>query len=206
MEPAAKDVVGSYPWLPGWRTGLALIYAELDNGAEARAHFEELAGQDFTDLPRDGNWLGAVALSSLVCSYLRDVRRAGALFDLLSPYADRVVVVHTGCFSLGSASTFLGVLAATLGRFDEAQRAFEKGLRANEYLRAGPMTALTLIQHAAMLTSRNGPGDALRAQELLLKASQLTHDLAMDRSTNVVMGLTQRAQALARAGASPILG
>ena len=82
MEPTARQLAGSYPWLPGWGTGLAIIYTELDREAEARAHFEELAAADFADLPRDGNWLGSIALSSLVCSYLRDVRRAGLLFDL----------------------------------------------------------------------------------------------------------------------------
>jgi signal transduction histidine kinase/tetratricopeptide (TPR) repeat protein len=202
MEPTARDLAGSYPWLPGWRTGLAVIYAELDRLAEARSHFEEVAAVDFADLPRDGNWLGSIALSSIVCHALRDVQRASVLFELLSPYEDRCIVVHAGGFCLGSAATFLGILAGTLGRFDEAQRLFDAGLRGNEALGAGPMIALTLTQHAAMLTSRNGPGDAHAAIDLLARAVTLGHELGMRHALEVAQELEGRAGSLVRVSAS----
>ena len=198
MEPTAREVVGNYPWLPGWRTGLAVIYAELDRLADARAHFEELGAVDFADLPRDGNWLGSIALTGLVAAYLRDVRRAGILFDLLAPYEDRCIVVHAGSFCLGSAATYLGILAAALGRFDEAQRLFEAGLRRNEELGARPMVAMTLTQHAALLTRRNGPGDSWAALDLLTRAGVACDDLGMEHMAEDVRELYQRAEALSQ--------
>ncbi|HLH28550.1 MAG TPA: AAA family ATPase, partial [Acidimicrobiales bacterium] len=196
LEATARQVAGSYPWLPGWRTGLAVIYMELDRPAECRDHFEELAAADFGDLPRDGNWLGSIALASLVCSYLRDVPRASLLFDLLSPYKDRCVVVHAGGLCLGSTATFLAVLAGTLGRFDEAQRLFELGRQRNETLGARPMAALTLLHHAAVLTSRNGPGDARAALDLLARASTVARDLGMANCAAQVQDLQRRTEAL----------
>lgn len=198
MEGQAKEVADRYPWLPGWRTGLAVIYAELDRQAEARAFFEELAAADFADIPRDGNWLGSIAMASFACAYLRDFRRAGLLYDLLEPYEGRCIVVHAGGFCLGSAATFLGILAATLGRFDEAGRLFEEGLERNRILRAGPMMVLTLTQHAAMLVSRNGPGDAFTALDLLGEAGDLAQAMGMRRAIEVVEGLRHRAESLMR--------
>ena len=94
------------------------------------------------------------------------------------------------------------MLAATLGRFDEAQRLFELGLRRNEELRAQPMAALTLSQHAAMLTSRNGPGDARAALHLLARALEISETLDMRRSTEVVTSLQRRAESLMRVAGS----
>lgn len=205
MEVAARELNNSYPWLPGWRTGLAVIYAEMGRIIDAREHFENLATHDFADLPRDGNWLGSVALCGLVCSFLRDSTRAATLFDLLSPYEDRCIVVHAGAFCLGSAATFLGMLAETLHRFDEAQRLFELGLKRNVALGDRPMAAMTLAHHAAMLTSRNGPGDVVAAMALLKEAGRITGELGMARTDAVVADLTRRAESLARVAGVQIL-
>ncbi len=198
MEDEAREVADRYPWLPGWRTGLAVIFSELDRPLEARAYFDELAAADFADIPRDGNWLGSMAMASLACAYLRDFRRAGLLFDLLEPYEQRCIVVHAGGFSLGSAATFLGVLAATLGRFDDATRLFEEGLARNEALGARPMAVMTLTQHAAMLVSRNGPGDAWAATDLLQRGRDLALAMDMQRAVEVIDSLQRRAESLRR--------
>lgn len=196
MEEDAREVADRYPWLPGWRTGLAVIYTELDRPVEARTYFEELAAADFADMPRDGNWLGSIAMASLACAYLGDAGRASILYGLLEPYEQRCIVVHAGGFALGSAATFLGVLAATLSRFDEAVRLFETALVRNEELGARPMTAMTLIQHAAMLTSRNGPGDASGAIDLLQRALDLAGELEMVHAGDVIGDLRRRAESL----------
>jgi hypothetical protein len=202
MEEQAKEVAGLYPWLPGWRTGLAVIYTELDRPVDARASFDELAAADFADMPRDGNWLGSIAMASVACAYLRDVRRAALLFDLLEPYEERCIVVHAGGFSLGSAASFLGILAATLGRFDEAARLFEAGLARNQALGAKPMMVLTLTQHASMLTSRNGPDDACSAVELLEQALEMATEMDMRRAVIAIGELHRRAESLRRVAGS----
>jgi signal transduction histidine kinase/tetratricopeptide (TPR) repeat protein len=202
MEAQAREMADRYPWLPGWRTGLAVIYAELDRPVEARAYFEDLAAADFADMPRDGNWLGSIAMASLACAYLRDFRRAALLYDLLEPYEQRCIVVHAGGFSLGSAATFLGILAGTLGRFEEAARLFETAMAANEALGARPMTVMTLIQHAAMLTSRNGPGDASTVIGLLERALDMAQEMDMRRAATVIDDLQRRAESLRRVAGS----
>jgi tetratricopeptide (TPR) repeat protein len=202
METQAREMADRYPWLPGWRTGLAVIYIELDRPVEARTYFEDLAAADFADMPRDGNWLGSIAMASLACAYLRDFRRAALLYDLLEPYEGRCIVVHAGGFSLGSAATFLGTLAGTLGRFEEAARLFETAMAANEALGARPMTVMTLIQHAAMLTSRNGPGDASTVIDLLRRALDMAREMDMRRAATVIEDLQRRAESLRRVAGS----
>jgi signal transduction histidine kinase/tetratricopeptide (TPR) repeat protein len=202
MEAQAREVADRYPWLPGWRTGLAVIYADMERPVEARGYFEELAAADFADLPRDGNWLGSIAMASLVCAYLRDYRRAGILYDLLQPYEQRCIVVHAGGFCLGSAATFLGILAGTLGRFEEAGRLYETAMAANAALGARPLTVMTLIHHAAMLTSRNGPGDAVAVIDLLQRAADMAEDMDMRRAIEVIEDLQRRAESLRRVAGS----
>ena len=206
MEPQARLVAGRYPWLPGWRTGLAVIYTELDRPAEARDYFDELAAAEFSDIPRDGNWLGSIAMASLACAYLRDFNRAALLYDLLEPYPERCIVVHAGGFALGSAATFLGILAGTLGRFEEAAAHFEAGLASNLALNARPAATMTLTQYASMLTSRNGPGDARVAIDLLSRASGEARSMGMRRSIEVIDELARRAQSLANVAVSEPLG
>ena len=203
LEVNAREVADRYPWLPGWRMGLAMIYAELDRGGPARDYFEELAARDFADLPRDGNWLGTLAMGTLVCAYLRDGQRAAILHDLLLDYRDQCVVVHAGGFCLGSVALFLGILDATLGRFDEAQRHFELAGKLNEKMGAAPMLALGLTQQSAMLVSRNGPGDTCAALGLLRRASDLAAELGMERLLNIVAELQGRADSLARLARDP---
>lgn len=196
MEREARKAADAYPWLPGWRTGLAVIYSELQRPVEARAAFEALAKKEFADIPRDGNWLGSMAMAAVACSYLHDVRRAATLYKLMIPYEQRCVVVHAGGFCLGSAATFLGMLAAMLGRLEEASRLFKAGLAQNEALRAGPMAVVTMTQHAAMLTSRNGPGDATAAITLSSEAMDRALAMGMGRAAEIAGALQVRAQSL----------
>lgn len=197
MESAATEVIGRFSWLPGWRTGIGIVYTEEDKRPEAEAAFEVVAGANFTDFARDGNWLGSLAMATVACAYLRDTERARRLYDLMAPYRDLCAVVYSGGFSLGSVATFLGILAATLGHHREAQAFFEQGRERNEELGALPMVAMTVTHHAAMLVARNGPGDAAAALRLLWRAEELAHKLDMGYIAQTAAKLRLRAEVLA---------
>ncbi len=61
------------------------------------------------------------ALAADLAHALDDVERAAILYDLLRPYADTNVVIGLGAVCLGSTSRYLGRLALTLGRPEQAR-------------------------------------------------------------------------------------
>ena len=125
LEPEIRDLVSEYPTRPVFRCTLLHLQTRLGRYGAAQHAFEELAADDFTFLPFDQEWLYGMSLLSETCGFLDHSASATVLYRLLGPYAD------LNCFDLpeamrGSASRYLGILAATLERWPEAVQHFEK--------------------------------------------------------------------------------
>jgi tetratricopeptide (TPR) repeat protein len=110
------------------------------------------------------------------------------LSDLLAPYSDRVVAVHS--WSLNWVSHHLGVLATGLGRFDEAEGHFQAA--ADRQLRLGTPAWLahTRYEWARMLLARRASGDMEQAREMLGQALSTARDLGLgnvERRTAALM-------------------
>jgi len=181
MEADLKRFSRDYPALGLVGYVLPWLYSELGREADARAEFDHLAARDFTDIPRDMNWLGALVLLSEACAFLVDGPRAARLYELLRPHAARVVVVGFGALCFGSASLYLGRLAATLSRWEDAERHFDEALGLNRRLGTRPFVAHTQHAYAAMLLARRLPGDVDAAVELLSQALTTAQALGMTR-------------------------
>jgi tetratricopeptide (TPR) repeat protein len=162
-----------------WRCVLAELDAELGREGKARATFEELAASDFTDLPFNDEWLLGMALLTQTCAFLGDSRRAAVLYERLLPFAETNVVSYIDV-TLGSVQRSLGVLAATMHRFDEATQHFDAALQMNERMGARPWVAHTRHDHAAMLRDRGAPGDREKAVELARLALASYRELGME--------------------------
>jgi hypothetical protein len=128
-------MVEQYPLIPAWRSGLAYIYRELGRAEEARKQLEVLAADDFSTIPRDGNWMVAMAILSLVCHLVDDKERAAVLYDLLSPFEEFVVLAGLPADALGSTHHFLMLLAATLRRWEDLERHAHEALTRHEEMR-----------------------------------------------------------------------
>jgi DNA-binding SARP family transcriptional activator len=181
LEPmliAATDLYGA---VPAWRGALALLYAEAGREAECRAEFERLAENDFHGLPRDGIWLTAAAYGARACAYLGDVERAAVLYEQLQPYARLNVVTGLGISCLGSVELYLGLLAATVGRWEESDRHFGSALAMHARLRSPPWSAHAQHEQARMLLARGRAGDRARARDLLATARATAEALGMTR-------------------------
>jgi DNA-binding NarL/FixJ family response regulator len=162
-----------------WRPGLALIYSELGLVQEARVEFEHLAQYDFTDLPRDGLWVTCITYLAEVCVFLQDTARAATLYHLLRPYAGRNVIVGGSVACYGAASRYLGMLATTMARWDEAEQHFQEALAMNTRTGARPWLAHTQHDYATMLLTRGEPEDQARAMILLESALTTARALGM---------------------------
>jgi DNA-binding SARP family transcriptional activator/tetratricopeptide (TPR) repeat protein len=156
---------GDSPAGAAWRTSLAFFYAELGRLEEARAELQRASAAP-ESLPRDANWLFTMSALGVTAGLLADAARAEPLYELLLPYAGRVVCTGRATDIDGASSYSLGLLAAALGRFGEAEEHFEGALRLNEAIGAPPLVARTKLRYAELLERRRSRSDVERAAEL----------------------------------------
>jgi tetratricopeptide (TPR) repeat protein len=163
-----------FPWIPRWR--YALGPAELGDVQTARDELDRYAAEGFERLPRDGLWILHVASLGEACVLAGDVRRAEELYELLLPHADDNAVSYTQQ-PFGPVALRLGMLAALLGRWPDADAHFATALARCELLGARPIRARTLIEYATVLARRGEPADRGRLEGLLDEAAHLCAEL-----------------------------
>ncbi len=95
------------------------------------------------DLPPDYQALTIPVYASVACARLGDTRRAMRLYEILEPQRDRLVTTGAGWF--GATTHFLGLLAATLRRPEEADAHFASAQRTYESLDATPWLARLIL-------------------------------------------------------------
>jgi DNA-binding SARP family transcriptional activator/tetratricopeptide (TPR) repeat protein len=179
VEPAIRDLAAEYPARPVFRCALAHLYARLGRLPEAKRALDDLGEADFSALPFDQEWLYGMSLLAETSALVGDTDSTTVLYGLLVP-SGAFNAVDVGEGFRGSVSRYLGILAAALGRCDDAQRHFEDALAMNERMGARPWLAHTQNDYAQMLLARAGPGDHERAGGLLEKAIATYRELGME--------------------------
>ena len=122
----------------------------------------------------------------LVATRLGDRPGASELYGLLAPYGDQFAFTYAGAW--GAVSHYLGLLAATLDRFDEAEAHFAAAAETHERNDMPPCLARTRCEWAAMLLQRGEPADAERASDLLDQALTTARDLGLAGVERRVVG------------------
>jgi tetratricopeptide (TPR) repeat protein len=191
LEETTKNLVERFPAIPGLRTALAFLYGEIGHESDARTQFEQVAAKNFTDMVRDQGWLGSMTNLSQVAFFLKDKERASLLYELLLPYAERNVIVGSANDCFGAVARYLGLLATTMERWDEAASHFADALAINERVHARLFVAHTQYDYATMLLTRSAQGDRTRAQSLLDQALAAAQELGMPRLEEKIISLVQ---------------
>jgi DNA-binding SARP family transcriptional activator len=178
-ELLARSVV-EYPDYELWPCAGVQTAAALGHRAESEHAFQALAKDDFAGVPFTYDaWLVGMGLLAETAASLDDVGRAAVLYRLLLPYADRIAVIYPE-LATGSVSRYLGILATTAARWDDAERHFEVALEVNQRIGARPWLAHTHADYARMLSTRDDPGDGERAIGLIRTALESYRGLDMD--------------------------
>jgi DNA-binding CsgD family transcriptional regulator/tetratricopeptide (TPR) repeat protein len=204
LEPGWRGFAERFPRMPSYRAGLMVLLLAQGREEEAREQFEIAAAAGFTDIPRDDNMLPALSCLAEVCRYLGDAPRAAVLYELSRPYADRVVVVNSATGCRGAFAMYVGLLAATLGRWDAAEAHFADALAIDERLRARPYVVLTHLHRAETLLRRDRPGDAARAEALLRQVRVSARELGMTPALEWATRLIEAGRASAPTGRVPL--
>jgi predicted ATPase/DNA-binding SARP family transcriptional activator len=178
IEPELIASVKEYPARPMFRCMLAALDADLSREQQAHEALDELAADDFAVLPLTNEWLFSLGFLAEVAAAVGDSDRAEALYQRLLPYASRNACT-ADYIATGSVSRNLGLLAAVLSRWDDAEQHFELALTMNQRMGARPWVAHTQEDYARMLLARDGPGDSERAGMLLKQAVSGYRELGM---------------------------
>jgi eukaryotic-like serine/threonine-protein kinase len=138
-----------------------------------------------------------LTLIAETCARLGDTDRAAKLYELLEPYANYNVVVGRAALSYGPATRYLGLLARTSGRFDEAERHFEAAAQLSRRMGDRPYGAMIRLDRAEALLARDAPGDRDRALDLLSRCLDEAQDLGMRAIVDRALAMKLEAQGLA---------
>src|SRR5262249_4373429 len=111
------------------------------------------------------------------CALLGDAPRAAELYALLAPSAGQLFAPLAAC--LGAVDGYLGQLAATMGRWEEAERHFQVALEMNRRMHQWPQLAVAEVDYARMLIARGAPDDRGRIDQRLTGAWALVDRLGM---------------------------
>jgi class 3 adenylate cyclase len=125
----AGDLIGlveeharSNPGIPAWQASLAGAYCWVDRFDEAKAEIELGAADRFQHIPWDQIRMSALAMWTLAVSWAQVPAAAEIIYELMEPWSDQVVWnADTG---YGHAQMWMGMLAATMGRDEVADRHF----------------------------------------------------------------------------------
>ena len=187
----------AYPAIaPNLRSVQVLVSRDLGRTSEARAEFERLAAHDFSDMPRNIAWLFSIAFLAEACASLGDGARAGTLYELLHPLADRNITIGPVA-AFGSVSRHLALLAVTLGRREQAVRHFEDALAMDARMGTRQALARTQLEYADLLLARGEPGDRAKALGMLRQALDTARDLGMKLVVERALAAKLRAQGVA---------
>ncbi len=173
------DELVDYRTYPIFDCVLARLYDEVGRKSDAHDIFERLAADDFAAIPFDEEWLVSMGFLAEVAHSLGDRPRSEVMYERLAPYTDHVAVAYPE-ISTGSVARNLGLLAATLSRWGDAERHFEVALTMNERIGARPWLAHTQEDYAHLLRGLRRPGADEQAQGLLDGALEIYRELGMD--------------------------
>jgi tetratricopeptide (TPR) repeat protein len=177
-EANVRAAVEEFAWYPLHRAALVLLLIETGRPSEAHKLFAKLTEGGFEVFQKDNEWLLGMSLASEACALLHNGAAAQVLYGRLRPYAGRHAIGQLEG-SVGAVDRYLGLLAATLGRLDEAEEHLADAVGINERMGARPWTAHSEADLALVLRRRGRRGDDERAVALEQAALETADELGM---------------------------
>jgi tetratricopeptide (TPR) repeat protein len=137
---------------------LAVAHLQAGNTAHSLRFLEDFRARDFT-LPMNSGWTIGMAAYAEIATETRQPRYCEPIYELLEPSAH--LISYNGICTEGPLCMYLGGLAASLGRFDEAEGYFDQSLAICKRIGAKSFEARTMCMWGYMLFQR----DHLRYKE-----------------------------------------
>jgi hypothetical protein len=160
---------------------VALGRLETGDDAAAVGIVSSLTVDDLRRGETESGWSAVLALLAEVAVRGGCTTQAALLYDLLDPFAGRLLTTVIGLACLGAADRYQGMLSTTLGRWDDAEAHFEHALELEQRIRGHALVPRTRYWQAQFLRARGHPGDERTARVILEGVLGGTERLGMRR-------------------------
>ena len=174
----------------GFRAAALLAAGDRIQAAQVVASMSETS---LDSLPRNHQFLLGASFASELAAGLGITTAAEQLYQALLPFAGAAVVSGAAISFRGSVAHHLGVLAAALGRADQAAAHLERALAAHQRLGALPWALRSRYELARLRLAEPRHRDA---------AAAALAEVAREAERLGMAGLARDAQAAAAAGAA----
>ncbi|MGD8869693.1 MAG: AAA family ATPase, partial [Gemmatimonadales bacterium] len=109
FETPLKHLGAQFPDLLGWRSALALFYAEVGRHSDAKSEIDRMLELGIASLPKRNEWLGMLVGTGLAAAAIDHKEGAALVRRLAEPHADELIVMGYSSFCWGAAAFILGV-------------------------------------------------------------------------------------------------
>jgi tetratricopeptide (TPR) repeat protein len=152
----------------------ARVLAVIGRHDEAAAELDRLLPRALASPgPR---WVGAMTDLAFVAAAGGHADAAAQIYAALAPYRQRLAVWGGAVVAWGPVSHHLGLLAAAMGRTDDAVRDFEEAIGLEQRIGALPYLAHSL---AGLADALEASGDAVRASAVRSRSREIAQRLGM---------------------------
>ncbi|MBV8690211.1 MAG: AAA family ATPase [Actinobacteria bacterium] len=157
---------------------IALLQADAGDATAAREVLNDVVVvNNLSTVPQDLTWPASLACLTEVIARVEDADAAKVLDDALRPYGGQLLVVG-GTLCPGSADRYLGMVAAVMGRTEEAEARFTAALELERSVSARPLVARTCYWYGRFLLSQ-GPPRAADGRARVEEARAIAAELGM---------------------------
>ena len=178
LAPLVRVLAGGDDAGGVWAPGLAALLAELGMHDEARQELDRVREAGLVPL-RESLWLASLTYLADAAAAVGHERTAALLYPELLGQAGTNVMIGYGVSSYGAADRYLGMLAATLGEWEDAVRHFDAALELNRRMGMPTWLAHTGYEYGRMLLARGATADRALAEGLLAEAAALAEQIGM---------------------------
>jgi tetratricopeptide (TPR) repeat protein len=166
-----EQSVAANPRIPAFKGLLTCSLCWLDRRDEAARLVAQAAEDRFEHVPHDSVRTTALTLYADAAAQAGEPRAAEILYELIEPWAD--LIVWNGAVTEGHARTYLGLLAAALGRDEPADQHFGRAIEIQE---RGGLLAWAARAHLGWAEALVSRGDAERARHHAKRTLELARE------------------------------
>jgi hypothetical protein len=192
----ARVPVGAAPDMTNhWQAGLLkVLLQDSTDMAMAESMLEELVGLEFSQIPRDAQWLSSLCLLSESVAAVGHRRAAQMLYDLLQPFEERVAVASSAISCSGAVASYLAGLAHALGNTEAALQHCAQAVAINDAIGAKFFAARIRLEGAQMSFVGSGAGDPTQAGAWIAEAAQMIDELAMEGLRPLLVAVQEKSR------------